>query len=306
MLVTKLSEKIKKINMEGKIDFNIDLKEFSTFNTGGMADIFISPENAEDIIKIKKIAEEDSIPYFVLGGGANLLISDKGIRGITIYTGKLNKYSVTGNKLIADAGITVNKLAEAACETTLSGLEFIYGMPGSIGGALWMNARCYDSEISNIFNWADVINENNNIERINFLKKDWAYKKSPFQNRNVIIVKSCFSLIGGNKDAIKTEMDKNYNDRKNKGHFYAPCAGSVFKNNRSFGKPTGAIIDDLGLRGLSIGDAAVSDFHANIIINKGNARASDILKLMNLVQDKVKEQTGFELEPEVIPVGDWR
>ncbi len=306
MLVTTLSEKIKKINMAGKIEFNIGLKEFSTFRTGGMSDIFISPENTEDIILIKKFAGENSIPYFVLGGGANLLISDKGIRGITIYTGKLDKYSAFDNKLVAEAGITVNKLAEAACESTLSGLEFIYGMPGSTGGALWMNARCYGSEISNIFNWADVINEKNDIERINFLKEDWAYKISPFQNRNVIIVKSCFSLRGGNKDAIKSEMDKNYKDRKNKGQFNAPCAGSVFKNNRAFGKPAGAIIDDLGLRGLSIGDAAVSDFHANIIINKGNAKATDILELIKLVQKRVKDQTGFELDPEVIPVGDWR
>ncbi|MDA3811356.1 MAG: UDP-N-acetylmuramate dehydrogenase [Spirochaetaceae bacterium] len=302
----KLSEKIKKINIEGSIDFNVELKEFSTFKTGGPSDIFIKPLNFQDIQIIKDFSLENNIPCFVLGGGANLLISDKGIRGITLYTGEMTECFTEGFKLISQSGISVNKISEKAMKAGLSGLEFIYGMPGTIGGALWMNARCYGGEISHIFDWADVLNEKNEIERITFKEKDWSYKHSPFQDREIIIVQSCFNLKEGDFETIKREMDKNYNDRKNKGHFFAPCAGSVFKNDRDFGKPSGQIIDELGLRGMTIGDAAVSDFHANIIINKGNASASDILSLINCVKVKVKEQTGFELEPEVIPVGDWR
>jgi len=306
MLVTKLSEKIKKINIAGTIDFNVELKEFSTFKTGGPAEIFIKPLNEQDIILVKDFSLANGVPLFVLGGGANLLISDKGIKGITLYTGELNNCRIEGTDLIADSGISVNKLAETALEAGLSGLEFIYGMPGSAGGALWMNARCYGGEISHVFKWAEIINEENKIEHIEYCDKDWAYKISPFQNKNTFIFKSCFALTKGNKEAIKFQMDKNYRDRKDKGHFNAPCAGSVFKNNRAFGKPSGQIIDEAGLRGITIGEAAVSDFHANIIINKGNAKASDILELINLVHDKVKEKTGLDLEPEVIPVGDWR
>jgi UDP-N-acetylmuramate dehydrogenase len=306
MLVNKLSEKIKKINIAGSIDFNVSLKEFSTFKTGGPADIFIKAEKGNDIIAAREFAIENNTPLFVLGGGANLLISDKGIRGITLYTGAMNHCSVEGTDLIAQSGIKVNKLAETALKYELSGLEFIYGMPGTAGGALWMNARCYDGEISRIFKWAEIINETNQMERISYSEKDWDYKKSPFQERKVIICRSCFALKKGDFVKIQSEMERNFKDRRDKGHFSAPCAGSVFKNNRDFGKPSGVIIDELGLRGLTIGNAAVSDFHANIIINKGDARSSDILKLINLVQKQVLEKTGFNLEPEVIPVGDWR
>ena len=306
MLVNKLSEKIKKINIVGSIQFDMVLKEYTTFKTGGPADIFVTAACAEDIVKCRNFALENDIPLFILGGGANLLVADEGIRGITLYTGAMKDCSIEGNELTTQVGITVNELAEYALENKLSGLEFIYGMPGTVGGALWMNARCYGSEISEVFQWADIINENNDIERINFRKSDWAYKTSPFQKRDLIIVSCCVSLKEGEKEAISFEMKKNFIDRREKGHFNAPCAGSVFKNNRAFGKPSGQIIDEAGLRGHRIGKAAVSDFHANIIINEGGAKASDILDLINLVRKTVKEKTGFDLETEVIPVGDWR
>jgi len=306
VIVNKLSEKIKKINIEGSIRFDVQLKEYTTFKTGGPADIFVEAATAEDIIACRNFSEKNDIPLFILGGGANILVSDKGIRGITLYTGKMDSYSVEGKELTALAGISVNKLAEAAAEYRLSGLEFIYGMPGTAGGALWMNARCYGSEISEVFKWADIINEKNEVERIEYKKEDWSYKSSPFQKGDTFIIRCCFSLIPGENNKITAQMDANYKDRRKKGHFNAPCAGSVFKNNRAFGKPSGQIIDETGLRGYKIGKAAVSDFHANIIINEGGARSSDILELITFVKRTVKEKTGFEMEPEVIPVGDWR
>ncbi|MBN2657743.1 MAG: UDP-N-acetylmuramate dehydrogenase [Spirochaetales bacterium] len=302
----KLSEKIKKINIDGTIAFNREMKSFTTFKTGGPADIFISAASVEDVIKIKQFAFENDLPVFILGGGANILVSDKGIRGITLYTGDLNMVHGDGTDLICESGIEVSALCESALSRSLSGLEFIYGMPGTAGGALWMNARCYGGEISRIFKWADVLNENNEMERIGFSPADWNYKISPFQKRKILILKACFTLKPGHKDEIRREMDKNYRDREQKGHFKAPCAGSVFKNNRDFGKPSGQIIDEAGLRGLRIGSAVVSDFHANIIVNEGGASATDILELINTVRAKVKESSGFDLEPEVIPVGDWR
>jgi len=304
--VNKLSEKIKKINIDGSVSFGEEMKKFTTFKTGGPADIFVRAASSDDVRKICIFAEKNDAPLFILGGGANILVADKGIRGITLFTGDLKSVYREGTELVCQSGIDVNSLAEAALRENLSGLEFIYGMPGTAGGALWMNARCYGGEISHIFNWADVLNENNEIERIPFRKEDWGYKKSPFQNRKVLILKACLCLTPGKNEDIRSEMDKNYRDRESKGHFKAPCAGSVFKNNRDFGKPSGQLIDEVGLRGLRIGSAVVSDFHANIIINEGGAKASDILDLINLVRDKVKEKTGYELEPEVIPVGDWR
>ncbi|MBB6478423.1 UDP-N-acetylmuramate dehydrogenase [Spirochaeta isovalerica] len=302
----KLSEKIKKINIDGTITFSEEMKNFTTFKTGGRADVFVRASSVEDVIKIKQFAAENAVPLFILGGGANILVSDYGIRGITLYTGDLNKVAADGSDLIFESGIEVNALAEAALDFNLSGLEFIYGMPGTAGGALWMNARCYGSEVSYIFQWADVLNEKNTLERIRYRAEDWGYKISPFQNRKLLILRACFRLKRGIRDEIRSEMDKNYKDRNDKGHFKAPCAGSVFKNNRAFGKPSGQIIDEAGLRGLRIGSAVVSDFHANIIINEGGAKASEILELINLVKVKVKETSGFDLEPEVIPVGDWR
>lgn len=304
--VINLSEKIKKINIDGTILFNEDMKNFTTFKTGGPADIFVRAASTEDVMKIYRFATENHAPVFLLGGGANLLVADRGIRGITLYTGDLNNVINQGDQLIAQAGIPVSDLAEKAWENSLRGLEFIFGMPGTVGGALWMNARCYGSEISHTFKWGEILTEKNKIERISYSKSDWEYKRSPFQNRKMIILKACFQLQKGNKEIIRREMDKNYNDRDKKGHFKAPCAGSVFKNNREFGKPSGQIIDESGLRGMRIGAAAVSDFHANIIINEGGATSSDILKLIETVKQQVKKTTGFDLEPEVIPVGDWR
>lgn len=296
---------MKKINITGQILTNEDMKNHTTFKTGGKADFFIIPQSIDDLITIKKHSLKYSIPLFILGEGANLLVSDKGIEGMTVDMTHVKGHEREESCLITEAGMSVNEACEIARNMCLSGLEFIYGMPGTVGGALWMNARCYGSEIADILAWAEYIDEEGNIQRLKMDPDQWAYKISPFQKRDLIITKACFRLKDGDKEQISTLMDKNHKDRFGKGHFNYPCAGSVFKNNREFGAPSGKIIDDAGLRGTARGDALISDYHANIIINKGEARSEDIKALIDLVQSEVKKKFGYDLEPEVLLVGRW-
>ena len=179
-------------------------------------------------------------------------------------------------------------------------------MPGSIGGAVWMNARCYGREI------ADVLFETTIIDgvqpepaRLPALKTEFGYKNSPFQGKNVIILCAAFHLIPGDKQAIHEQMDTHRSDRESKGHYRFPSAGSVFKNNPDFGKPSGQIIDELGLCGLNKGGAQVAPWHGNIIINTGGASAADIRSLVNEVAARVKTAAGFTLEPEILFIGSW-
>ena len=168
-----------------------------------------------------------------------------------------------------------------------------------------MNARCYDGEISQIFLWADAVDETGNLIRLPYREEEWSYKRSPFQDRNLVLLRAAFRLTPGDPDDLVRIMADHRADREKKGHFRRPCAGSVFKNDRRFGRPSGRIIDECGLKGLRVGDAAVAPWHGNIIINDGNARAGDIRALMERVRREVRDRTGFDLEPEVLLAGDW-
>jgi UDP-N-acetylmuramate dehydrogenase len=178
-------------------------------------------------------------------------------------------------------------------------------MPGSVAGAVWMNARCYDAEISGILTHVDLFSRAGVSSRYDPKAEDFAYKRSPFQYSDAIMTEVGFSLRPADPDSLWEEMKRHESDRTAKGHFAAPCAGSVFKNNRAFGKTTGAIIDGLGLRGFSIGGAKVSDRHANIIINADNASAAEIRAVSDHLAREVKEKLGFTLEREILLVGEW-
>lgn len=303
--VNRLFEILNKINITPNVRENVSMADYTTFKCGGMAEVFIEPNNSSEILAIQKFAKDENIPLFILGGGANLLVSDKGIPGITLYLGKMDKINMVDNVIEVESGLCVNSVAEFAERNSLSGLEFIYGMPGSIGGAVWMNARCYNDEISNHFLWAEYITKDGEIKIKNKNPQEWDYKISPFQEKDIIITKVALELNKGNRVNIQNEMNKNINDRQEKGHFNYPCAGSVFKNNRLFGVPSGKLIEDAGLKGVKKGNAQISTFHGNIIVNLGGALSSDINYLIDLTINTVREKTGFELEPEVIKVGNW-
>ena len=303
--MTNLKELAGKINIAGSLRLSEPLKEHTSYKVGGPADLFGEPETVADVVTLLEAAAEHDLPVFVLGAGANILVSDRGIRGMVLSTERLRSVCVDGERIVAQAGCAISLVSEAAAAVGLSGLAFIYSMPGSVGGAVWMNARCYGSSISDVLEWVEILDENGAVVRIDVQQDQFDYKVSPFQKRRAVILSACFRLRHGERAAILEEMEANRADRERKGHFAAPSAGSVFKNNRSFGNPSGKIIDSLGLRGYSIGGAKISDYHANMIINTGSATAFDIEALTRYVARRVKDELGYELEREVIPVGDW-
>lgn len=297
------------INIEGELLSNEPLWRHTTFSVGGPADLFAIPTGEDDLRILLKEAREAELPVFILGGGSNLLVADAGIRGLVIDMRKFTEYRVEGDSpgiLTLGAGQDISGAAWRSGTAGYSGLEFFFGMPGSVGGALWMNARCYEGEIAGAFAWADVMGRNGEIHRMEKDKSDWSYKVSPFQSSDDIILRAAFSVETGKKESLRAFMESKRDDREAKGHYRAPCAGSAFKNNRDFGVPSGVLIDRCGLKGLRVGGATVSDWHGNIVINDHGARAQDIRELLNKVSDKVEETTGFRIEAEIRTVGDWQ
>lgn len=304
---------IKNINISAKLEYNRSLADLTTFNVGGPADILAWPANSTEIVELISWAEGNSVPWMILGGGANMLVSDKGIRGLVIATGHLNSIRKEGKSVVASSGAPISDVSAFAADNNLAGLDFIYSMPGSTGGAVWMNARCYGGEISEILEWVDYIDIHSDesgrsraVSRRLFPGDgDFAYKISPFQKKQCVILESSYTLKDGDSRDLWKIMREYEADRRSKGHFTEPCAGSVFKNNRAFGAPSGKIIDSLNLRGTEIGGARISDLHANIIVNHRDARAEDISALIDLVHARVLDELGYNLEPEVLRVGDW-
>lgn len=299
-----------KINIRGDVRYNEPMAGHTTFRVGGPADIFAVPVDTDDLQALLTFARDEGLPWFVLGGGANILVADRGIRGLVISMAAFDSIRSPPGKagrttLSVGAGLPISDASAWAANHGLSGLEFIFAMPGSTAGAAWMNARCYGREIFDILSHVDLLDESGHPERYVPRPQDFAYKASPFQNRTCVMTEIAFGLAHGSPEALWKEMREHESDRRAKGHFAAPCAGSMFKNNRAFGKPSGAIIDSLGLRGYSVGGAKVSDLHANIVINNGGATARDIRAVADHVAEAVRERLGIVLEREVLLVGDW-
>ncbi|MDR0324125.1 MAG: UDP-N-acetylmuramate dehydrogenase [Treponema sp.] len=300
-------------NCRCEVDIRYDesMQDHTTFKVGGPADFWVRPlgEGFPEFSSVLlRLAKEAAVPVFILGGGANIVVSDKGIRGIVLDTGGWKGCGVIDEGLIFKSGTTMDEAADCAADLSFSGLEFLAGMPGTIGGAVWMNARCYGKEIADVLTWTEVIDFGAAAEpekkRLPADKADFGYKLSPFQGKDFLILNAAFKLDKSDKTKILNEMKKNRNDRKEKGHYSFPCAGSAFKNNRRIGKPTGQIIDELGLKGFSKGGAQIAPFHGNIVINTGGAAAADIRALIDIVAAEVKKKTGFVLEPEILFVGE--
>ena len=298
----------------GSLRYDEPMSAHCTFKVGGKADVWVRPAKeifASYAARLLKAAKEEGIPAFVLGAGANVVISDRGFRGIVLDSGSWKGAEVPEKEgeeafsVIALSGTPVDDLADDLAARGLSGMEFLAGMPGSVGGAVWMNARCYEKSVSDLLLETEITNEAFEREKIPFRVEDFSYKKSPFQQREVLILSARLAVEFRKSKDIHKEMEGRRQDRVNKGHYRFPSAGSAFKNNRDFMEPTGRIIDQLGLRGLNIGGAQVAPWHGNLIINTGNATASDIRVLMNEVAKRVKEGRGFDLESEVLFVGEW-
>jgi UDP-N-acetylmuramate dehydrogenase len=310
-------EKIREIieHCQNEKRYEIDIRydepmcDHTTFKVGGPADCWLRAQGdnfPSFCASLFPCAKQAKVPVFILGGGANIVVSDKGIRGIVLDTGAWKGGALSEEGLIVKSGTTMDEAAGYAAGLELSGLEFLAGMPGTIGGAVYMNARCFGTEISDVLAWTEILDfEDSIIKKLAINKENFGYKRSPFQGKDNLILRACFKLSSGKKDSIIEKMEKNKKERQDKGHYLFPCAGSAFKNNRDFGKPTGLIIDELGLKGFSIGGAQIAPFHGNFVINLGNASAKDIRALVDEVTARVKTATGFTLEPEILFVGEW-
>jgi len=281
------------------------MAEHTSFRIGGPADVLLMPSSYEELLLCLRVVNNYKLPCFLLGGGTNILVSDRGVRGVVLSMSGLHHISVAGEILTAQSGAKVEDVCMMAAEYGLAGLEFINGMPGSIGGAVWMNARCYGSSISEVLERVEVVGDDLSLVNVAYDPSQFDYKLSPFQSMSGCIWQVHLHLQRGEKQEIYLKMEENHRDRVEKGHFKAPSAGSLFKNNRDLGSPTGKILDELGLRGITSGGAAIAPFHGNIFINQNNATAKDVLSLIRLAMETAARERGIRLEPEVRLVGDW-
>ena len=279
------------------------MADHTTFKIGGPARYFVIPKDIEALQKARAAANQAGLKCFILGGGANVLFPDAGYDGVVIATEGLSQIFFDSKGLLhAGCGAAISDVAKFASGIGRAGLQFFYSMPGSTGGAIYMNARCYNASISDALKATVYLDGDGNICTLETAEGGFDYKKSPFQTNGGIILEGVFATSSGNAEDLGREMEGYEADRRSKGHFAYPCAGSVFKHNRAFGLPSGKIIDNLGLRGYTVGGAKISEHHANIIVNCGNATAQDVKDLVTLIQVRVKEATGFQLEREIIYV----
>ncbi|MCI6932486.1 MAG: UDP-N-acetylmuramate dehydrogenase [Tenericutes bacterium] len=287
---------LEKLNLE-KIENDISLSTLTTYKTGGIAKLVVYPNNINNLKQMLKLIHKYNIKYFILGKGSNTLFSDKEFNGVIIKLDKLNNFKIKQTELYVESGMILSKLVQASVKNELTGLEFAIGIPGTIGGAIYMNAGAYGNNMSNIVKSVIVLNEKFQIKEIPLEELKFDYRYSIFQdNKNLICVAANIKLEHGNHDEIASKIKENLLKRKNSQPLEYPSAGSVFRNPK--GNYAGKIIEELGLKGKIIGGAEISTKHANFIINKNNASSSDILNLIKLVQKEVKDKYKIDLKLE--------
>jgi len=290
-------------NIFPDIDIKLDepMKNHTSFKIGGNADVFVSPKSEEEIIGVIDFLKENNINYTVIGNGSNLLVSDNGIRGCVISIGKnFSHVSCIGDTIYASAGTLLSRIALVALENELTGFEFASGIPGSLGGAIVMNAGAYGGEMKDVIVTTKYIDTDGTVKKCTRAEHEFLYRKSRFGNGEIIL-SSSITLKKGNPIDIKSAMTDFNQRRKDKQPIDMPSAGSTFK--RPDGYFAAKLIDDAGLRGFRIGDAMVSKKHCGFVVNMGNATCSDVINLIKHIQDTVYEKTGVSLEPEVKFVG---
>lgn len=285
---------------------NIYLQEpmanYTTFRVGGPADCLITLENEEQLRKVQRYLHLVEIPFFVLGNGSNVLVSDKGYKGVILQVGdRMSEVTVEGRRVIAQAGARMSQVARVAMENGLTGLEFASGIPGTVGGGVVMNAGAYGGEMKQVVETVTVVDPEGEILELDNNTMEFGYRYSIIRNLPFVVTKVTFLLEEGNPVQIKATMDDLAARRREKQPLEYPSAGSTFK--RPEGHFAGALIMDAGLRGFRIGGAQVSEKHCGFVINAGEATATDVMKVIQEVRLRVKEQFNVELEPEVVFLG---
>lgn len=279
------------------------MSRHTTFQIGGPADYLILPSSTEEVAAVLSIARENGVPVTILGNGSNVLVLDKGVRGAVVKFGETMGYIRHSERVvIAGAGASLGDVSRFAASCELTGLEFAVGIPGSIGGAVFMNAGAYDGEISNVVSAVTAVCDNSKLKRFSREEIGFGYRDSVFQHNDCVVCEVELTLDYGDNDGIKCKMDDYTTRREAKQPIEMPSAGSTFK--RPPGHFAGTLIEQAGLKGFSIGGAQVSEKHAGFIINAGGATATDVLALIREVQNRVQTEFGVKLHPEVRIIGE--
>lgn len=279
------------------------MSRHTTFRTGGPADCFIRIKSGEELSKLIALLSKENIDFFITGNGSNILVSDKGYRGVIISMTGLDELKVDGNHIYAGAGVLTSKVAQEAYKNGLTGMEALAGIPGSIGGCLYMNAGAYGSEMKDVTVSAKIMFGDGHIEEVPVDELGLRYRGSRISDEKLLVLGVNISLFAGEKEAIEAAMADFAGRRREKQPLEFPSAGSTFK--RPEGYFAGKLIQDAGLRGFGIGGAQVSEKHCGFVVNKGGATSQDVVDVIRHVQKTVLEDSGVKLETEVILLGEF-
>ena len=294
----KLIEQLVDISGEQNVIQNEPMKRHTTFRIGGPCDIFIKPRSIEEIRQIIEVVKENKVPYYVVGNGSNLLVSDDGYRGVIINLfNNFSDITVEGNTITASAGALLGKIGYTALKNSLTGFEFATGIPGTLGGAVVMNAGANGGEMKDVLSEVTVLTKEGELLTLKADELELGYRTSIIAKKDYIVLEGKIQLKPGEPDKIKAVIDDLAFRRRDKQPLEYPSAGSTFKRPKD--NFAGKLIMDAGLRGYTLGGAMVSDKHCGFVINKGDATCEDVIKLTDHVKEEVKNQFGIELELEV-------
>lgn len=288
---------------ESIIKIDEPMKNHTSFKIGGPADIYVAPQTIQQLVSVVGVCKKYQVPYFILGNGSNLLVKDGGYRGVMIHLFKnMNAITIEKEEVYAQAGALLVKVANTCLDASLAGFEFAHGIPGTIGGAVYMNAGAYGGEMKHVLISADVIDSDGQLITLSNEELELGYRTSKAQTEDMVILGARLGLKKGNPQEIKEKMNDLSYRRRSKQPLTLPSAGSTFK--RPEGCFAGKLIMDAQLSGCRIGDAAVSEKHCGFVVNMGKATSKEVMELIHYIQDTVKDQFGKDLHPELRVIGE--
>lgn len=295
-------EDLRALTGDNNVIENEPMSKHTTFRIGGKADVFVTPDSDKSLLDCVNYVMNNNIPYYIVGNGSNLLVRDNGFRGVIIQLYKgFSDILVKNDVIVAKAGALLSAVARTALNNSLTGMECLSGIPGTIGGAICMNAGAYGGEMKDIVVETKVINKGR-FETISNKESEFGYRKSRIMAENMIVTETVIKLEKGNKEEIEAKMKELMSQRNLKQPVELPSAGSTFK--RPEGYFAAKLIDDCGLRGFSVGKAQVSPKHCGFVVNNGGSTAKEVIELMDKVSQTVYEKFGVKLEPEVRIIGE--
>ena len=291
--------------LRGVVERDLVLASHTHYGAGGPADLALFPEDGRETALALELLRERECPVTILGGGTNVLVSDRGVRGAVVLTSALTSLAVASDRVRAGAGVQSHAVAEAARGAELTGAEFLTCLPGTIGGACYMNARAYEGEVSEILTRATTITPAGETREATLTPEEFSYKRSPLQGTGEVIVEVTLALAPGDGRQIQQRMDQIEASRRQRHELDFPSCGCVFKNDHSIGVSSGVLIDRCGLKGYRQGDVQISPYHGNFVFNTGQASAAQVRSVMDHARAMVQAATGHTLEFEVQFLGDW-